>query len=97
MPVFKITGLDKLQRELAGAQRALSDLDGELGAVSFDPQDPASIEAAIQSVNQMVDQRAGQYASNPIIGPMLEEMKKVYRESIVEKAAAARLKPKENE
>lgn len=95
--MFKITGLDKLQRELAEAQRALRDLDGELGTVSFDPFDPASIEAAIQSVNQMVDQRGGRYASNPIMEPMIEQMKKVYRDRIVEKAAVARLKPKEDE
>lgn len=95
--MFKITGLDKLQRELAEAQRALSDLDGELGTVSFDPHEPASIEAAIQSVNQMVDQRAGQYASNPIVEPMIEQMKASYREKIVERAAAARINPEKDE
>ena len=95
--MFKITGLDKLQRELAEAQRALSNLDGELSTFRFDPHDPASIEAAIQSVNQMLDQHAGQYASNPIVGPMIDQMKAAYRESIVEKAATARLKPKEDE
>ena len=95
--MFKITGLDKLQRELAEAQRALSELDGELGTVNFDPHDPASIEVAIQSVNQMVDQRAGPYASNPVVKPMIEQMKEAYRESIVAKAAAARLKPEEDE
>ena len=95
--MFKITGLDKLQRELAEAQRALSDFDDELGTVRFDPHDPSSIEAAIQSVNQMVDQRVGQYASNPIVGPMIDQMKEAYRQSIVEKAAAARLNPQEGE
>lgn len=95
--MFKITGLDKLQRELEETQRALSDLDGKLGAVSFDPHDPASIEAAIQSVNQLVDQRAEQYASNPIVKPIITQLKESYRERIVEKAAAARLKLEEDE
>jgi len=95
--VFKITGLDKLQRELAESQRALSELNGELGTVNFDPHDPASIEAAIQSANQMIDQRVGQYASNAIIGPLIDQMKETYREGIIEKAAAARLESKQDE
>jgi hypothetical protein len=93
--MLKITGLDKLQRELAEAQRAMSDVDGDLATVRFDPNDPSSIEAAIQSVNQMVEQRVGQYASNPIVGPMIDQMKEAYRESIVKRAAAARINPQE--
>lgn len=90
--MFKITGLDKLQKSLKDAQRALSELDGELGVVNFDPNDPASIEGAIQSVNRMIDERLGEYSSNPIVGPLVEQMKEKYRESILEKAAEARLK-----
>lgn len=90
--MFKIAGLDKLQKNLKDAQRALSELDGELGVVNFDPNDPASIEGAIQSVNRMIDDRLGEYSSNPIVGPLAEKMKEKYRESILEKAAEARLK-----
>lgn len=95
--MFNITGLDKLQRELSEAQLALSELDGELGRVNFNPHDPASIEAAIQSVNQMIDQRVGQYASNAIIGPLIDQTKEAYREGIIENAAAARLESKQDE
>ena len=90
--MLKITGLDKLQKNLKDAQRALSELYGELGVVNFDPNDPASIEGAIQSVNRMIDDRLGEYSSNPIVGPLAEQMKEKYRESILEKAAEARLK-----
>ncbi len=90
--MFKVTGLDKLQKNLKDAQRALSELDGELGVVNFDPNDPASIEGAIQSVNRMIDDRLGEYSSNLIVGPLAEQMKEKYRESILEKAAEARLK-----
>jgi len=89
--MLKITGLDKLQRDLKEAQHALDELDGELGTVSFDPHDPASIEAAIQSVSQMIDQRVGQYLSNPVIGPIAEQMKDSYREKILQLASEARL------
>lgn len=89
--MFKITGLSKLTHDLADAQRAFEGLDGELGTVSFDPHDPASIEAAIQEVEQLVDERLGAYASNPLVGPLIGQMKEKYREGIVERAAAARL------
>jgi ubiquinone/menaquinone biosynthesis C-methylase UbiE len=89
--MFKITGLDKLQKNLKEAQRVIGELDGELGVVNFNPTDPSSIEAAIQSVNRMVDDRIGQYSSNPILGPLADQMKEKYRESILQKAAEARL------
>ena len=95
--MFKITGLNKLQKNLKDAERALSELDGELGVVNFDPNDPASIEGAIQSVNRMIDERLGEYSSNPIVGPLAEQMKEKYRESVLEKAAAARLQSGEDE
>jgi hypothetical protein len=90
--MIKITGLDKLQKQLDQAKRALKELDGELGAVSCDPHDPVSIEAAIQSIYQTVDERAGEDASNPIISPLIAQMKESYRERLLQQAAAARLR-----
>lgn len=87
-----ITGLDKLSKQLADAQKALEALDGELGTVSFNPDDPASIEAAIQSVETIIDDRLGPFASNPIIAPLAGQMKEKYREAIIDRAAEARLK-----
>ena len=66
--MLKISGLDQIQRELKEAERALSELDGELGSVSFDPNDPASIESAIHSVNRIIDERAGEFSGNSIVG-----------------------------
>jgi hypothetical protein len=88
---FKITGFDKLTADLTEAQRALADLGGELGTVKFDPSDPGSLEAAIQEVERLVDERLGSYASNPIIGPLAEGMKEQYRQGILDRAAASRL------
>ncbi|AGB43216.1 hypothetical protein Mesau_00730 [Mesorhizobium australicum WSM2073] len=89
--MIKITGLDKLTKTLEQAQRALKEVDGELGTVSFDPQDPASIEAAIQAVETMIDQRLGRYETNPVIAPLIEGMKEQYRQGILDRAAEARL------
>jgi hypothetical protein len=89
--MIKIEGLDKLSRNLEEAQKAIAEIDGELGSVSFDPHDPASIEVAIQEVERLIDERLGPYASNPIIEPIIGGMKEQYREGILDKAAAARI------
>jgi len=89
--MFKITGLDRLQKQLKEAEEAFAELDGNIGQVNFDPSDPSSIEAAIKKMESMFDERAGRYSDNPIVGPALAEMKEKYRAAIIEKAAAARL------
>ena len=94
--MLKITGLDTLQKDLKNAEQALNELDGELGVVNFDPHDPASIEAAIQSVNRIIDNRIEPYADSPIVGSLAEQMKESYRESILQKAAEARMQSDEN-
>lgn len=89
---MKITGLDEFTTQLDEAQKAFAALDGEIGTVNFDPNDPASIETAIQQVQMMIDERVGAYARNPIVGQIIEQIKEKYREGILQKAAAARLK-----
>lgn len=88
---MKISGLDGLSRQLEDAQKALSELDGELGTVKFTPDDPASIEAAVRQIEDIIDERVGQYASNPFVSPLIDGLKEQYREEIIEQAAAARL------
>jgi hypothetical protein len=89
--MFKITGLEELSKNLTDASKAMESLGGELGTVRFDPSDPASIEAAIQEAERMVDERIGPYLSNPIIGPLAESMKEQFRTGVLDRAAAARL------
>jgi hypothetical protein len=92
--MLKITGLDKLSRDLKDAQVALAEIDGELGTVNFDPESPESIDAAISQINAMVDEKLARYSANPIIGPLASEMKEKYREAVIERAAQARLEEK---
>lgn len=89
--MFKIEGLDKLQRDLQRAQDALAELDGDLGSVSFNPEDPASIDQAISAMERIIDDRVAGYEDSEIIGSLAEEMKQQYRAMILEKAAEARL------
>lgn len=88
---MKITGLEKLSRDLKDAERAIAELDGNIGTVNFDPEHPGSIEAAIASVEQMLDERVGEQAKNPIVAPVLNEMKERYRQAILDRASEARL------
>jgi hypothetical protein len=90
--MLKIEGLDAIQEELSEAQSVLQSLDGKLGSVTFNPEDPGSIEAAIAAMTRMIDDAIGEHDSNSLIGPMGEEMKEKYREAIIEKAAEERLK-----
>lgn len=89
--MLKITGMDKLQRDLKRASSKLGDMDGEIGTVRFDPHDPASIEAAIAEAEHLVDLQLGGDADNPILGPLADGMKESVRQDILDRAAAARL------
>jgi hypothetical protein len=73
------------------AQLALSELDGNLGTVHLTPRS-ASIENAIQKINQIVDERVSQYSSNSIIGQLAEQMKQAYRENLIQKPQSSELK-----
>lgn len=88
--MFKITGLDKLNQNLDAVQKAILQLDGELVHVQFDPFDPGSIEAASAKLAQLIDERLGQHASNPIVEALAEQMKEKYRQMILDRAAASR-------
>lgn len=89
--MFKIDGLDKLTKQLEQAQQAIEELDGEIGTVNFDPNDPASIESAIQQANAALDAKVATWADNPLVVQLVDGMKEQFREAIIERAAAARL------
>lgn len=89
--MINISGLDALTHQLDQAQKAFEELDGELGVVNFDPNDPASIEAAIQEVEILVDTKARPRADNPLVSQVVGGMKEQYRQAIIDRAAAARL------
>ncbi|GHD21395.1 hypothetical protein GCM10016234_35000 [Tianweitania populi] len=88
---MKIQGIDKLQRDLKEAEMAMKEIDGLLGEASFDPEDPASIDVAVQAAHRMIDDKMGPYARNPLVGPMIEETKEHFRQAIIEQAQAHRL------
>jgi hypothetical protein len=90
--MFKISGLQEMQDQLAQAQQALEGIDGELGTVNFDPHDPASVEAAIRSMEAMIDGKLGEFSNNSFVADLAEGMKERYREGILARAAEYRPK-----
>lgn len=88
---FKIQGLDKLQKQLSDAQKAIKELDGEIGHVSFNPDDPGSIENAIVEMEAAIDEKVGRHGSNPLVAEMVDGLKEQYRQMILDKAEEARL------
>ena len=95
--MFSITGLDSLQKTLSEAQKALEAVNGELGTLTFNPDDPGSIEAAIAESERLVDKRLGTYAENEIVGPLIQQMKDGFRAAVIKKAAEARLKEEDSD
>ena len=88
--MLKIKGLSDLSRSLEEAQEALSNLDGDLPSISFNPTEPASIEAAIQEMESVIDERVGSHGDNPFVRPLVESAKERFRQVILDKAAASR-------
>lgn len=86
-----IRGLDKLQRDLIGAGKALKELNGTLGSVAYDAHDPLSIGQTITKMHQEIDARMGSYASNPIVRPIVDQFKETVRQRIIDKAVEKRL------
>lgn len=85
----KITGIDKLQKQLKEVEKATDALNGSYD-VRFDASDPASIENAIQEAYSLVDERASSYATNPMVSPLIEHMKENLRQQILASAEQQR-------
>jgi len=90
MSRFTITGLQKLQKELEDATRTLRTLEGELSAVTYNPSDPSSAEAAVAHMERAIDAKMTRYHGNTIVDDLVRKMKDRYRQAIHERAAEAR-------
>jgi len=84
--MLKISGLEKLQRQLEDAQRAFGALDGEIATVRFDPDSPDSVQAAIRSMEAAVDRKVSPYRGNALVESVIPKLKEKYRAAILERA-----------
>ncbi len=89
--MIELKGFGELARVLDDAQKAIAGLDGDLGTISFNPEDPSSLEAAIATMESLIDDRLRGYERNPIVKDLAAKTKEHWRQSILDQAAAARL------
>jgi hypothetical protein len=83
---INITGLDKLQRQLEEAQRALESMNGTITTLKFDRDDSASVQQAIRQMEVAVDHKIAPYGSNPLVAKVAQMTKDSFRERILERA-----------
>jgi thiamine biosynthesis lipoprotein ApbE len=81
--MLKIEGLGKLEKQLKDAQRAFSSLNGTITSLSFDPEDPRSVQDAIRKMETAIDRKAAPYRNNSLVSGVVSEMKASYRKEIL--------------
>lgn len=84
--------LGAIRIQLREAEQVLKALDHDLEKLIFDPCKRESIEAAIEHVILTIDTRLNGFKINPILGPMVEELKAQYVEGIQAQVAESALK-----
>ena len=89
--MFEIKGLDHLNKTLSELGKVTGELEGELGSIQFDAENAESIELAIVKMENMVDKKFENYASNPVAIDMADGIKAAYRQMIIDKASEARI------
>ena len=93
--VMAIKGLDAFSKKIKKIEKELEDvasaLDGDLATVSFDPNDPQSIELAIQRIEADIDDRVGSSDSSGIVSNIVAQLKDQARQAILDRAENARL------
>jgi hypothetical protein len=87
---FKIEGLDHLDKSLKELSQAFGSLEGEIGHVRFNPDDPHDVERAINEAQGMVNVRLSCFRHNPWASQIGDALKEKIREGISEKARQAR-------
>ncbi len=92
---MKVTGFDAIERKLDQMARFSEEIDGTLATVSFDAEDPESIEAALQEISDAIDEKTRSYERNDWIQDLAERLKEHARNQVLGKATAARTESKE--
>lgn len=88
--MFKTTGLDEFTKKLEDAAAAIKSLDGDIAKVSFNPNDPSSVEAAVVEMEQTIDTKVAPYRGNKIVESLISKTKEKFRQAIYDRAAKAR-------
>lgn len=88
--MLKKNGLGKLSENLNALSKALQSL--ETINFKFDPNDPISIDAAVQDMEAQVDAQVEPWAGTPLVKNLAAQVKEHLAGKIFERAAELRLK-----
>jgi hypothetical protein len=89
MAMIKISGLDEMQKQLKEAENVFASLDEEI-ALTFNPDDPATIDAAIAKMEAVIDDKVAAHRRNPMVATVADGLKDQFRAAIMERAAQGR-------
>lgn len=80
---------DELARTLAEAGEGLKALQDEVIEASFDPDDPASVQAAIEHVDATIDAKVARFHGNALVQEAADQIKAECRANILQQVEAA--------
>ncbi|WP_338524915.1 hypothetical protein NUH87_04350 [Pseudomonas batumici] len=81
--------LDVVRAQMQAAEPVLKQLDVELEAISFDPSVPSSVDTATERVTAIIDTLLVGFKTNPILGPLADQLKSQYLDAIQHQVASA--------
>ncbi|NRP13963.1 hypothetical protein XMM379_002089 [Aliiroseovarius sp. xm-m-379] len=81
--MFKIEGLDDVQKQFAEIEQAVSELSGSLGSIEFEPTSREGVERAILAVESMIDDRLRKFSGNAAISEIAEGLKREVKAAIM--------------
>ena len=83
---MEASAMKEVQREFKEAGEAIDALEGEIATIRVDPNDPRSLERALQEMKQAVDQKIVRYRENRLVRTIAEKARMVFEEQLREKA-----------
>ncbi len=84
-------GFDETQSLLSETTRGLAALSGDIASLNFNSHDDASIQSAIRTMEQAIDERARAFANNATVMATAQELKTSYRTRIEDMVREARV------
>jgi hypothetical protein len=80
---------DDLARTLAEGSEGLEALQDEVIEAGFDPDDPTSIQAAIQHVDDTIDAKVARFEGNALVREAADQIKAECRANILAQVEAS--------
>lgn len=78
---------EELARTLAEAGEGLKALQDEVIEAGFDPDNPASVQAAIQHVEDTIDAKVARFRGNAVVREAADQIKAECRANILQQVA----------